>query len=316
MTRLELEQAIYRRLGKNTSSVDTATQTRIRHFVNRRYRRLMGRPGLPTLFEDTTEFASVASQSRYALAGVERIVRLRETTNNRTLYPMSLDQYRLLLPDPTLTSGTPSHYVPAGFEFVAQQPSNASELWLDSTSAGDTQVAYVEGFITGGYPRSASVTLTGTTALTLSSSITTWERITKFYLASAAVGVVTLLEDSGTGTELARIGIGQTAQRYLITHLYPTPSAAITYDGDVHVPLTNLAQDTDEPRLPERFHDLLELGGAMDELVKTDDPRYRVWKDEYDELMGDYDYWVAVQMLSPHPIEPPSQLGAWFPSGT
>lgn len=315
MTRSEIETAIYRRLGKNVSSIDTTTQTRIRHFVNRRYRRLLADAGWRTTTQTIT-LSSVASQSRYVLPAVDRILAFRDLTNDRPLDLLSVGRYRQVAADPTAAPATPSCYVVHGYEAVAKQPSNASELFLDSSSASDTQVAYAEVDITGGYPRSLSVTLTGTTAVSLSSSVTTVIRVRKLYLASAAVGVVTLHEDADGGTELARIGIGQTTQRYLVVDLWPQPSAVVSYEIDVEVPVTNLAQDTDEPMLPERFHDLLELGAAMDEYGKTGDDRYILMDREYKALHSEWVYWVALQTPSQPVTAEWSTLGAYFPHGT
>ena len=85
---------------------------------------------------------------------------------------------------------------------------------------------------------------------------------------------------------------------------------------DVQVPLTDLGQNTDEPRLPERFHDLIEIGASMDEYGKTDDTRYAVMDREYRQLMGELQYWIAVQQMSAPQVQKASQLGPWFPSGS
>ena len=317
MTRSEIENRIYGRLNKNRTSVDSTTQTRIREFVNERHRRLLSMPGMTHLRADTATFASVANQSRYALANVAAVSRLWETTNDRALDPLSLDEYRAINPDPSNAAGTPTHYVFRGYEPVAKHPADASAIFLKSTSASDTQLAYVEVDLTDGYPLSLSVSLTGTTAVNLSSSLTTAIRIRKVYLASAAVGVVTLHEDSGTGTELARIGVGQTKQRYWVFDLHPQPSGANTYVADVTLAITDLAQDTDEPRLPEDFHDLLVLGGALDELIKINDPRYAVVKSEYDERIADLKYAIARQSAGQSTsISEWSRLGAAFPAGS
>lgn len=316
MTRNDLEQAVYRRTNKNTSSVDTATQTRIRHFLNQRHRRLLAMPGLHFLRETVLSFASVASQSRYALPHVAAVTRMWETTNDRDLDPLSKDEYRLINPNPDNFAGTPTHWVFLGYEPVSVQPANASSLFLKSTSASDTQTAYVETEITGGYPRVQSVALTGVTAVDLGATITTNERVTKFYLASAAAGVVTLHEDSGSGTELARIGIGQTTQKYWVFHLHPQPSAVVTYFADAELVVADFAQDTDEPWVPEDFHCLLELGATMDEMIKMDDSRYAAVATEYADEMEKLEYWIAKQAAGRETPRGWSRLGPQFEAGT
>lgn len=316
MTRTELLAELARRLNKNTS-LDTATQARLIGFLNETHRELLSMPGLQRLRDDTITFSSVANQARYALPWVPKINRIFEATNDRVLEPMTLATYRDADADPENTTGTPSHWVWAGQSPVAKQPSDASSLYVKSTSGADTsQTAYLEGEVSGGYPRSASVTLTGGTAATLSSSITDWVRVTKFYLSAAGAGTITLHEDSGTGTELARLAIGQTSQRYVLLNLYPTPSEAITYSADVVLGVTDLAQNTDEPRLPLDFHDLLVAGAMVREYEKTEDNRLPVSMARYEDRKRDLLYWLHTTGSNDVRLPGKSRLGPWYPAGS
>lgn len=313
MTRADLLTAMGDLTGADVSV--TVVKNRFLRHLNRRHREVLSWPGSEVLRHRELSFASVADQARYALPNVETLGPVRELTNDRELTRRSMAAYRRFNPDPAANPGTPEFLVPIGYQPVALQPSNASELWFDSTSGSDTQVAYVEGFITGGYPRSASVSLTGLTALTLSSSITTWVEITKCYLASAAVGVVTLLEDSGTGTELARIGIGQTQQRYLAFYLDPTPSEVLTYYADALMAITDLAQDTDEPFLPHDFHDLLVDGALAEEFDKKDDTRSRRFEERWNLRGAELRLRLARMALDESPATSVSRLGPWVQAG-
>lgn len=319
MTFLEILQDSYRRLGFSASPA-TEVQTRFKAYANEAHRSILSDPDLTRLRDGSTTFASVADQEEYGLTPSSiRISSITERTNDRELIEMSLAELRSL--DPALTAtGDPYAYIRLGLSGVSLQPSAAAELFVKSTAAGDTtQTAYVEGFTTGGYPRSASVTLTGTTAVTLSASITTWERVTKFYLSAVGAGVVTLHQTSGSGTELARLGIGQTLARYQGIQLYPTPSQAITYYVDGQVAITDLVQDTDEPLLPEDFHDLIGLGIRVKEYEKTDDKRIMLARQEYNARRNALRYWVissgdsARQRGGRHGL---STLGGWYPAGT
>jgi hypothetical protein len=161
--------------------------------------------------------------------------------------------------------------------------------------------------------------MTGVTAVSFDTTITTVIDVSKFYLSAAAVGTVTLHEDSGAGTELARIGIGQTEQRYYQIRLWPTPSAVNSYLVDETREITDFAQDTDEPLLPIDFHDLLVLGAVMDEYQHTDDTRYIVAATEYKERLGQFQYWMhesADGSTSLGTARRPSQLGAFYPAGS
>lgn len=317
MTLQELERITYRRLGKgNPTSPDSETQTRIRQFINERHRKLLRK--FPHLRDDVMTFASVNATQRYALPehGVARINRIWETTNDRRLDMKSLTWLRTQDPDPQ--SSTPWAWVPLSYTQVATQPSDASEVFVDST-AGDTGTCFVEGIIAGGYRRTASVTMTGTTAVSLSTTITNWIQIDKFYLSAAAVGIVTLHEDVSGGTELSRIAIGDTYAKFLSFLLYPTPSAAITYNVDITRAVGDMSQANDEPLLPVDFHDLLSVGARMDEYEKSDDlGRRRIAEKEWDDGEKELTSWITS-----HPDYRPtlhreprgiSTLGAYFPA--
>ena len=232
MTRLVLLQKLARRLNKNATTIDALTQSRLLDFLNERERRLLTLPGLSHLRHATITLASVVDQADYVLPSLSKIDRIWDATNARTLYELSLQDYRLM--DPNSLSGTPEAFVWRGQQATAKNPADASELFVKSTTTDTTQVAYVEGVITGGYPRTASVTLTGTTAVTLDSTITTWIRVDKFYLSAVGVGTITLHEDRGVGTELARIAIGFLQTKYWVFELAPQPAGVNT------VPVTRL----------------------------------------------------------------------------
>lgn len=314
----DLERITYRRLGKpNPTSPDSEVQTRIRQFLNERHRRLLRM--FPQLRDDVLTFASVSGTPRYALPeqGVARVNRIWETTNDRTLEMWSLSRLRAEDPDPQ--SSTPWAWVPLSYTQVHTQPSDASEVFAKSTSASDTtQTIYVEGIITGGYRRTASVTLTGATAVTLASAITNFIQIDKCYLSAAAVGIVTLHEDSGSGTELSRIAIGDTYAKFLSFLLYPTPSGAVTYTCDITRAVGDMSNATDEPLLPVDFHDLLAVGARLDEYEKADDSRRKIAEVEWDEGVKELTSWIVA-----HPDYSPSlgggspgisRLGAWYPA--
>lgn len=320
MTRAQLLTQLARRLNKN-EALDTATQNRLVDYLNEVQREVLSKPGMRRLRDGVLTFASVSGQSEYALPNVAKVNRIFETTNDRLLVPMTLDQYRAINPDEASVTGPASAWVWTGANApVANQPADASSLFVKSTSAGDTtQTAYIEGEITGGYPRTASVTLTGTTAANVASAISTWVRITKFYLSAAPAGTITLHEDSGTGTELAQIQIGGTMQHYYTFRLYPQPTAAITYTADVTLDITDLAQSTDEPRLPRDFHDLLIAGAMVKEYEKTDDGRIQVAAARYRTRLAELHQWMAETASGSSFLGSErgiSRLGAWFPAGS
>ncbi len=253
--------------------------TRVKRYVNEGLRAILGEPGLTRLLDSDVPLSitSVVGQARYAVPeAVAEIRGISERTHDQSLTAMTLSEYRRYAPDPTTSSGTPTHYVPIGRIAVAVQPSNASSLFVLSTAASDTMTAYVDGLITGGYRRTAQVTMTGLTAVNLSTAISSFVTVEDVYLSSPCAGTVTLLEDSGVGTELARITIGATRPRYQGFYLWPTPSAAIAYLVDYRGALVELVKDGDEPPLPADFHYLLSAYGRMRHYERENDARHGV----------------------------------------
>lgn len=318
MTLDDLAQDVYRRLNKNTSSVSTDVQTRIRAFLNQRHRELLTLPDCQQLRDDVTTFDTVASTARYALPqAVARVHRLWDASNERTLEERGMSWYRTIAPDPTVQTGDPEVFCVQGQTRVAVQPSNASAVFIDSTSASDTGTVRIEGVITGGYRQSASQTMTGTTAVQIG-SLSSWIQIDNVYLSAAAVGTVTLHEDASGGTELARIPIGATMPRYWTVHLWPTPTSAITLTLDYAREISDMAQSTDEPLLPVDFHRLLVYGACLDECIKLDDTRMQTFDAMWTKGVNALLYWLHARS-SYRPgrrlsLEG-SNVGSWYPAG-
>lgn len=294
MTFLQAQQRLARRLNKTDGTLVSATATRFQERLNERHRELLRQPGMESLRWGNLTVASVASQAGYAfpMQGVARINRLYDTSNRIKLTYKDLAWLRSVDPNPS--TGQPEYWVPTGNVQVHTQPSDASEIFVKSTSASDTsQTAYVEGIITGGYRRTASVTLTGTTAVTLSSTITNCILIDKFYLSAVGAGIVTLHEDSGAGTELSRIAIGDTHGSFFSFLLYPTPSAVVTYNADITRTIPTLSNDNDEFWIHEDFHDILLDGAELSEMRKGDDPtRYGMVKEQWEYGKKMLRFWV------------------------
>lgn len=322
MTRTEILTGLAARLNKTPPpNMDSAVQARLIAFMNQRQRRYLTMPGLKHLREETIPLTTVASQVGYTLPNIAKIERIFDPVNMRTLYEMSKQDWRLVQPDTTIT-GIPEAFIWLGRSVVAQQPSDASSLFVKSTSAADTtQTVTIKGVITGNYPTEATVTLTGATAVNVSASVSTWIRVDTCILSAACAGTVTLNEDSGAGTELARITIGQTMTDYTGVAFYLTPSSVITYQVDVTRAITDFSQATDTPVLPEDFHDLMILGPLADEYQHLEDKRWSVAMSEVTRRENELKYWLA-ETATGRPFtlsrnwQRPSQLGSWFPGGS
>lgn len=317
MTRAEIEAAIYRRLNKS-SSPDSTTQTRIREFVNTRMRDLLSMRGMSKLRDVQLTFTATADQALYGFgSGVAKVYRIIDQTNELALAEASPEWYRTIEPNPT--SGTSSVWVPYGIQAVMLQPSSSvTSLVVDSTAAGDTNTVYVE-YLTAqpSRKRTASTTMTGATAVTVASGLTAPIQVTKFYLSAVAVGEVTLLENSDTGTELARIEIGQTSSRHLRFALWPTPSTAQAYLVEAQRTLNDLAQNTDAPPFDEDFHDVLVYGACLDECLKMDDSRASYFEGLWnDRIKAIYSAVHGQVIPGSGTVGPRSRLGSMYPAGT
>lgn len=306
----------------NGTSLHPRVRERLLRYLNQGLRRVLAMPGMHKLTESdpASTFTTVADQARYVLPESVALIRgLTERTNDTHLTPMSLGDYRRLAPDPSEVTGTPEAYVLLGRVALATLLSDASEVFVKSTSSADVSLLTVRGTIDGGYQREASVTLTGTTAVSVSSGITSWVGIDDLFLSAAAVGTITLHEDSGSGTELARITCGQTRPRYQGLLLYPTPSEAVAYTVDTRRRTIALVSDDDEPPWDEDFHWVLSSYARMRQYEKANDARYEVAKTEWEQGTRQ----LRAQTLFPpgyHPIptdvkDEGSNLGAWYPRG-
>jgi hypothetical protein len=158
VTRSALELAVYRRTSKDTASIDTKTQTRIRHFINSRHRRLLAMPGMEVCRRAVSTFNSTADDPEFSLSGISAVSRVWEVTNDRELLWMSLAEYRSLSPDPDSTTGTPTHVVFKGYEdgdwvgFLYPQPSEViaysadTEAFISDLASDDAEPQLPDDF--------------------------------------------------------------------------------------------------------------------------------------------------------------------------
>ena len=287
MTLTTILADLYRKLGFPTTP-QTAVTTRLTAMVNETVQELLSEVGFsqPATLPAQITFASVASTPIYALSPLlSRVLAISEQTNNRRLERKEFDWYRTVEPNPTINTGTSSVWVPMGLTGIEAQPTAACELFCVSTAA-ETPTIYVEAVRTGGVPISLSTAMTGTTAKTLGASYTDIEMVTKCYLSAAATGTVTLRMDNGTGTVITTIPIGQTSARFEQIALWPTPASAITYYVDGERIVSDMANGTDEPPFPVRFHRMVVDGTLLKEWEKRDDSRYGQVKGRFERDKG------------------------------
>jgi hypothetical protein len=317
MTRTELLAAIARNTGKN-ATLDSTTQTRLISHLHEGERMLLTMPGAHRLRESWVSFTSVADQPEYYVSNTHKIHRIYDPTNRRVLAEIDAAQYKALQPDYADTTGLPEAWVWLGMSPQLAWISNPSALFVDSTSGSDTNTATVVGQRSGRLPHTSTVTMTGTTAVNMDATVSDWIWVNKFYLSAAAVGTVTLVEDAEGGTIISRILPGQTGPE-TTWHIafWPTPDDAYTYRIDIEHGFRPMAAATDEPLVPEEFHDLLVDFATIREYEHMRDDRLQWANQRYRERLRYYRYWLAEggTGVGQGPFEPPSRISGWAPSG-
>jgi hypothetical protein len=313
---------LYRRLSYSSSPA-TEIATRLTAFVNETLQEILSEPGLAAWIarnEPNPTFASVANRAAYAVPlALDRVDFLTEHTNQRRLTAKSMDWYRATYPDPTAITGTPDAFVPTGFQAVSVQPTAATGIWGVSTSAADTtQSVKVETVRTGGVPFSSALTLNGLTRVQLGTA-TDHEQVTKFYVSAVGAGDIKLFDAAASGNELGKIPIGLTFARYYAFLLAPTPAAAITYYVEGERPLPDMANGTDEPPFPARFHRVLIDGALCREYELKDDTRAARARQRYEHSVSQLRYFVTCPPsflpVAGSMTTDSNRLGANYPNG-
>jgi hypothetical protein len=304
----------------HTTAASSVQRTRVKRAINNWHRTILSTPGHNVLLRDSeATFETVASQHTYGLGlPVGRLLGVSCDAYETVL--ALKDRAWLRREDPGLTgSSTPaSAYIPRGWFPVQQHPASALDVWAKSTNAADTtQVVDWEFVLEGPIRISGNTTLNGTTAVQLGTATTVIE-IGKLSLRTAAAGVVTIHENTGTGTTLATYQIGQLNNQFFHIQLWPTPSAAdVVYRIDYSRVLQDLVQDTDIPLLPYDFHHLLALGAEYEEWRKlSDDRMVTVHQDLQARLRSLNAYVWDLQDDTQGAAVQRSRLGGWFAAGT
>ncbi len=303
-----------------------ATQTRIIRYVNETLEDLVSEPGMsawllravPALHL-TTEANLEYSSIPYAIS---RVTAVCDRTTNLKLSMMSVDEWRRRAPNPALTTGTPTHWVPLGMQAATRPPASPSGLWVVSTLNSDvTQIVSVEALRSFNLPPGEAMTapLSGTAFIQVGTSLD-FVSVSRFELDAPTDGYVVLWDTPNfTGHQLATIPAGQTQARVNGIAFYPTPSGAFTYYFDGDLDPAPLARLMDEPLLPPQFHRLLTDGALWREYDTTDDDRAPVARKKYEHGVSQLRYYLTC----PPDYLPTrgrsgaerSRLGGFYPDG-
>lgn len=275
-----LQQVCYDRLDYDSATVAAGVTSRLNAYMNEGQRWILVQKGCSFMRRDPSlTFVSVANSPFAVLPqAAVKVWSVFDRTNMKLLDEITLQELRTSDPGLQISSSFPYAYVVQHVAAaVAKDPSvgvGGSQLFFKSTAAGDgaTKRVTVEGYTASGEYFVENVALNGVTAV--NTTRTTILHVSKFYLslaaggATTAAGDITMLDNSNVGPELSRIFITRNAARYTRLQLYPTPSAAVTYNCDVDLKMEDMAQAGDEPYLPEDFHWLLASYGLMREFQK------------------------------------------------
>lgn len=311
-----IQSGVYDKLGLETSP-GSVIAARVLRNINLAYREIMGDGVFKLLRNRVLAVTTVANSVNCVLPQVaSEIYKLVNRSNQLDLTEADLSWIREQDPGQTQLTTTPYRYAVANYQSpTAKRVSASAQMYVDSTSAGDVQTAYIEVITAQGYVRQASVTVTGVTEAAIGPADTI--EVLDFYLSSAAVGEVTLLQGTG-GTEVARIGIGRTRAKYTMLELFPGTSEAITLYADCKLDITELVNATDEPLVPDDYCEAIMWGAVKREAYKREkgmvDP-----ESERMKIINRYKHEIAKKSGNASTDRNDagfSQLGPWFPRGT
>ena len=298
MTFLEIKQRVFDKLQVSRTQTGTLND-QIGGFVNQWHRDMLTQPVFRGFRKTELTEASVASQWRYGTKLLE-IEHITERTNDRRLIKRTESWWRRNFPDPTEDTGDPEYWVPLGQTRIRKRPADASELFAISSSASDTNTISVEVVRSNGEVSLLSVSMTGVTGVSLDTGITDVVDVLDVYLSAVAVGTVSLREDSGVGTVLSEIAIGETKPRYTQFVLVPTPSSVLTFFLNGVSRMHDMVDNLDEPLIYEDFHDILVKGGVYEYWLSHGRTKEAQWlRDDIDKQVQRMRAWAWFNHVQP-----------------
>jgi hypothetical protein len=328
MTLTDLLDALYSDLGYEAIPSTTVTK-RLTKYLNDGYRHLMSMPELSPLRMGVVSFASEPGRTLYGVPqSLVQINAITDPTGGVRLRLMTLDEFRAIDPQEH-ASGTPTHYIPAGFHPVQRQPNHTPVYAVSSNALDTTQVITMDAVLNYDNVDAASyrytVTLNGLVPVLVAPSIEAVQRITMTPATTPTTGGTVHFYDVAVPDPAHRIGTipaGQTTMQYLGIRLWPTPSDARLYHVDGNLTLSDMLQANESSLLPVDFQDILTDFARMREYEYRDDSRYAMAVQGYqqklkylrDRVMNPADYRPRVGRL----VDRANNLdhdGVHFPAG-
>lgn len=297
--------------------------TRLTRYLNEGYRHLLSMSELSPLRLSRITFTSAPGQTLYgvpqALVQIHHIV---DPTSAIRLRLMTLDEFRTIDPQ-SISSGTPTHYIPVGLHPVQRDPSH-TDVWAASDAAADTTqtvtiwgVSQVDALDTS-VVHTTGQALQGLTPVLVATGLIA---IQKAIVHPATTGSVSLFDSNvvATAHRLAWIPVGSTTIQYQGIRLWPTPADTREYQVDGELTLTDLVASYESSLLPTDFEYILTDYARMREYEYRDDSRAPLAAARYaqklqqfrNRIMNPPDYRPRVGRF----VDRGSNLGPYFPSG-
>lgn len=142
MTFVQLQDRVMGRLNLTTSE----SRTRIKGFLNERYRRLQTSIGLGQVRRTQISLATVVGQFEYPITTLIKVITVTYPTGNRVIGELSLDQIRRMDPDGGQT-GVPQAYAVTKYAadsvtiYVWPKPDAIYTLQIDGLARGTDMTA-------------------------------------------------------------------------------------------------------------------------------------------------------------------------------
>lgn len=331
MTFLELQQSLWDTLklvSSTTATPDPVVRARLNRYLNQSYRQVLGRKGIGSKVRRRTMPCTTTANSPFMALprAAIKLFQLTDRTNDTDLMEISLDELRYRDPGLRSSATNPSAYVSLdNLAAVTQTPTTAGSITIESSNPADTGVGtyvYLELVLNNGDTKITRSQLNGMTPVAVLANV---QHVMKFYITSLMNGDITLKDAAGntmaTIPVLSSSHAGERASAYyMLLHLFPVPSAVLTLYADVELHVQDLANDTDEPLLPEDFHDVL-LNGALMREYKTREKitMYKVEWNEFNQRIAEMRTFLnrpSGAVFNDNRPRRFSQLGGWFPAGS
>lgn len=228
-------------VAERISIDDSGYDSKIGNWINYRYDDIVGRWNWPQLYNTTTITLTGGSTSLSFPRDVDYIISIYDKTNDVVLDPLDPSRGPQEYISVLDSNGIPTVYWWDGISVLAQ-PSSASTITVESSSASDTtQYVRVWGKDSNGAEITEKILLTGTTAATSTNTYASIDRVSK---DSNTAGLITGKASTTTLFKIDPYSYGSTNNR--ITIAQPSSSdLTLTYTYKRKV--MRLINDEDTP---------------------------------------------------------------------